>query len=420
MRARVGLFTCSLSLSLMVGCGSVHPSVRDSDGGRRRSTGKADASAADIASESRGDKRAVVDAKINGMPVRLVLDTGSPFNIVWADAAKRLGLQVDLASSKDKGYPDQARHGFTEKCSLTVGGAEVFQEERSFMVMEIPFDSHVWFDGVLAWNDIRDRVIKLELDENKVEFLEKVPEHLESWSKWDLNSEYVIAVTDLMDDAGERTRILFDTGSPDGVSLNGALRERFSRQNPGLPSTVKGSYLPAAGFFVEEQRWAREISIGSATIREVPVNFSSPGMYVAEDVQAVLGAFALTRLHVIIDGPNNKVYLSPNETFDARYTYNKIGAVFMPETVDTSALVAHVIDGSPAFEAGVRNGDVLLKLAEREATDWRLESSFRGFMNSIFRGDPKNRGVWLTLRRGSEVLRVKVKPRNLFPAEWTW
>jgi len=365
-------------------------------------------------------RRGLVDALVNGKPVRLILDTGAGYSLLWSDAAERLGLWVDFDHPKDKGYPDQALHGYTEKCSLTIGGKAVFPERRSIMVLNVPFDRGDRSDGILAWNDIRDRIIGFEMDDERVDFLAELPDGVSAWSMWKLDPDYLVAVTDPQNVEGERTKVAIDTGSPDGVHMTGALRERFSRTTTGRPRSIIGSYLPAAGFFAGQQIWARKLSVGRVTVREVPVSLVPTGMFPMEGVQAVLGAFALTRLHVVIDGPKGRMYLRPNEASAAKYRYNKIGVVFMPESVDAAQLVAHVAAGSPAQSAGVHDGDVLVRLEDREATDWRIDWTFRKYMNGVLSGCSEGQTISMTLRRGDELFEAKAVAKNLFPTKWTW
>ena len=51
------------------------------------------------------------------------------------------------------------------------------------------------------------------------------------------------------------------------------------------------------------------------------------------------------------------------------YNHNRIGAVFVPPDEHGDNLVAHVITNNPAYNSGIRNGDLLLKVAELTTTN---------------------------------------------------
>jgi C-terminal processing protease CtpA/Prc len=81
-----------------------------------------------------------------------------------------------------------------------------------------------------------------------------------------------------------------------------------------------------------------------------------------------LGLEALKRLDLIVDGKHGMAYLRPKQTRSVPGDHNRLGAVFVPRDDQSDDLVAHVLEGSPAFEAGIRNGDVLLSIGGRDLT----------------------------------------------------
>jgi C-terminal processing protease CtpA/Prc len=83
-------------------------------------------------------------------------------------------------------------------------------------------------------------------------------------------------------------------------------------------------------------------------------------------------------------------------------------------------LVARVINGSPAFAAGIRNGDVLLKVGGLDATKWRTDPKVLP-LSRFWEGPPGTR-LELTLKRGAStfkstpVLRQILSPDTGSPA----
>ena len=85
------------------------------------------------------------------------------------------------------------------------------------------------------------------------------------------------------------------------------------------------------------------------------------GKGILQDYDAKMGLFALMHFDVIIDWKNGSLYLRPNRHIPQRSRYNRIGAVFVPVDGDANNLVGHVANLGPAYEAGIRDGDILLK-----------------------------------------------------------
>jgi C-terminal processing protease CtpA/Prc len=76
-------------------------------------------------------------------------------------------------------------------------------------------------------------------------------------------------------------------------------------------------------------------------------------------------------------------------------------------------LVAHVIQGSPAYEAGVRDGDVLLRIGDLDVTKWRTDP--RVLPLSRFWSGPAGTILHLGLKRNGQGLDVEVALQNIFP-----
>lgn len=126
---------------------------------------------------------------------------------------------------------------------------------------------------------------------------------------------------------------------------------------------------------VKQEMWASEISIGSLILKDVPVREEDTKESLAwkSDRAATLGLFALLRLDLVVDGVNRVVYARPREEPAPAYPHNRLGAVFVPRDMESDPLLAHVAPGSPAYLAGIRDNDVLLKIDDLDVTRWRTD-----------------------------------------------
>jgi S1-C subfamily serine protease len=171
--------------------------------------------------------------------------------------------------------------------------------------------------------------------------------------------------------------------------------------------------MPGAGTVVIEEDWAKELTFGPLVLIDVPVMLAnvaeqamgSPGF------EASLGLAALKRLDFIVDGDLGIAYIRTKTTPAPSYEHNRLGAVFAPTDLQGGDLVARVIDGSPAYEAGVRNGDVLLKVGDLDVTKWRTDPTILP-LSRFWEGPPGTR-LELTLKRGTETLKAKAVLRQI-------
>src|SRR5579859_880628 len=126
------------------------------------------------------------------------------------------------------------------------------------------------------------------------------------------------------------------------------------------------------GFYTYEEAWADEISVGPLVLTGVPIESCGNGNIkrLGDSYEGTLGMAALTRLDMIVDGPSTRVYVRAKKTTPPQYTHNRLAAVFVPSLDYTNAGVARVVKGGPAYESGVRNGDILVAVDDVPVKGW--------------------------------------------------
>ena len=173
-----------------------------------------------------------------------------------------------------------------------------------------------------------------------------------------------------------------------------------------------------SGLLVSEEMWTQKIALGPLGLTDVSVLEADPGLdgffhSAGMQFEATLGFAALKRLEVIIDGKRGIAYCRPRPTPPLPYEHNRLGAVFAPHDLQSDDLVAHVVDGSPAYEAGIRDGDILLRVDGRDVTRWRSGAT----PNTPFREQSAGTKFELTLRRGDKIFQTTAVLRNILPPD---
>jgi PDZ domain/Aspartyl protease len=211
----------------------------------------------------------------------------------------------------------------------------------------------------------------------------------------------------------ESAKIGVDTGSSEGVWLNPKRWQQWCAAHEGLPRTICVGYMLADGLLVYEMQRAKKITIGGLTLRDVPVSMTSPSADILfEHSDAILGPYVLRQLKLIVDAKNGVLYTCPISHPVGQYEYNLLGAVFVPKDLEKSDdLVAHVIRDGPAYRAGIRDGDVLLKIGILNVTVWRTDPSILPL--SRFWSQPVGTKHKLTLKRADKQYETTVALEEL-------
>jgi C-terminal processing protease CtpA/Prc len=90
----------------------------------------------------------------------------------------------------------------------------------------------------------------------------------------------------------------------------------------------------------------------------------------------------------------------------------------MSVRISSAVLLAQVLDGGPAYEAGLRNGDRLLRVAGRDVAGWRTDPN--GWMSdtSTFQQPPGTK-VTVNVIRDTQPMEVTIVLKELLPIETT-
>lgn len=360
---------------------------------------------------SPADERIWVDANINGKPARLIFDTGADRLIVFRKGAERLGLRITNSPLHFLPPPGAAVMGVTELCKVTLWRTSRL---ASLASIDIPAYLHTRADGVLGWQPIGQNIVMIDATALNVNFLSRVPEEVTAWTKLRVQTHSGHLFLKIPHESGRETVVLVDTGSEDGVALSAQRWREWKAVHTNQPATTLDSYfMPGAGLIVKETMWADNLSLGPLCVTDVPILEANPTQAAPDPskFEASLGLAALKRLDLVVDGKHCLAYVRTKETRATAPEHNRLGAVFVPIESQSDDLIAHVITGGPAHEAGVRDGDVLLKIDRLDVTRWRTDPTILPL--SRFWTRPPGTKLDLMLKRGTAALSITVTLRQI-------
>jgi hypothetical protein len=354
---------------------------------------------------SLADERIWLKAKINGKPVHLCFDSGSNLAALCPQTMQRLGLKFIPAPTNALWHYVLA--GDTEDCTLTLDGMD---GKMSFVVLDLP--AYVYagadFDGLIGWYVVSHNVLRIDAVEREMTALPKVPKQTTQWAQLTVLTNF--GALDLQIPHGDRTNgvLCIDTGSDSGLALPAQEWRRWKEAHPQSPITINTDFTPSDGFFLTEEAWADQISVGPVVLTGVPIRCAGPAGATRWGAQyeGTLGLAALKRLDLIVDGNNGLAYLRAKKTRPPAYPHNRLGAIFAVTTTQTNQAVARVVDGGPAYEAGVRDGDVLLQVDEVTVKGWTDDWLSRFYM-------PAGTKLKLTLQRDGKIFTTTATLREI-------
>lgn len=308
------------------------------------------------------DRVWVEQIRVNGNPVRMFFDSAADGVALTSDAVKRLGLKV--ADPPKNGLP-----GDTAVYTLDLGGNRF---QTGFGILNVPVYGELDFDWFVGWPNLNSNIFRIDAASRQITFLKSVPSTARNWSKFLIATNSGLLDLEVQHNDGTKGIITVDTGNWFGIGLSPRLWRQWKDAHPHTPMTLRTCITPH-GFAVAEEAFADKIYIGPLQVSNVPVLKLDRNGVIApkrDNQDAVLALAALSRLDFVVDGPHNLAYLRAKRTSHSSYTYNRLGAVFVATTEHPRQGVAMVVDGSPAYDAGIRDGDILLEVEGIRVDGW--------------------------------------------------
>jgi hypothetical protein len=337
----------------------------------------------------------MLKALVNDQPVRLLIDTRSGSTALFAHAAKRIGLEWTPPAQAPA--PGRLAAGRSHVARFDTGSGPV---PFVFNVADVPQYEQAGIDGVLSWTNLKGEILFLDGERRQFAAIAAIPEWAKDWPRYPIKT----GTSGLVMQTGN-SDILIDTVNDAGLVLGEQQWRKWTRQQAGAPYTLKAYRIPQKGPVVERVYHAERFTAGSFELGTILVERDSGSS--AADYDLSLGLEALSRLLIIADIPNGVVYVKPSQTAPSPPDYNRLGAVFIPRNPDTAGMLTAVVaDGSPAAQAGIRDGDALLRVDDLDVTQWRSQPGILPL--GRFWAQPAGTRIPLEIQRNGKALQIEV------------
>jgi hypothetical protein len=267
------------------------------------------------------------------------------------------------------------------------------------------------------------QITRFEAIDDKFEFLGKVPKEVKAWSQFSIRTNVDVLVLDLPG-GGSQGGLHIDSGLlvGDTVSLPAPLWDHWMAVHPNERGAIWGS-SQLEGLIPCKITRAARFSIGGLTLTNVVLRSVEDCDWPPrlKGCAATIGFELLKRFDLVVDGEHARAYLRPSERWKPTPaeppSRSSLSAAFGEWRKQTNFFTACVLKGSPAFESGIRDGDILLKVDGQDVKQWldnpgKPWSSDRDHpgMQRIFAStnSPKAAVLDLTLKRRDQIFQATV------------
>jgi hypothetical protein len=363
------------------------------------------------------NRHIVIDAAVDGSPaLSFVLDTGDQTGIIDLDRARQLGLTLGR-QIKIGGVGSGAVTGYLLNGATFVLPALADAPQR--LAVALPLADLATrlghpFDGIIGADFIRQFVVEIDYTRRTITLHDPTAFTYEGNGesmpvRFTVSGHPLIdAVVTPLEGPPIPGTFLIDIGSGGGVALHSPFARAHHLPAPA-DKTIRAMGLSGAGGEGTGRlgRFA-SVTIGRVSLARPLALFSqdAAGAFADAAISGNIGYEILRRFRLFLDYSHQRIIFEPAAGFDAPFNRPMTGFTFATGVNEFhSFTVTGVLDGSPASEAGLESGDVILAVDDRPAADLTLTAILDLFEQPLRRV--------LTVRRGGVTRTLALTPRVL-------
>jgi len=317
----------------------------------------------------------VVKAKVNNSsPLNFILDSGLSTTLIthlskedslWLNNSERTVL-------KGLGVGNEIS-ALTSNNNILQTGRMKFVHQTAYFLEEDVFNLSEYtgmkINGLLGSDFFQDLVVKIDYNSKRITFYESSSYEVPKGYipiPLTFNEDKMYAMVKVTDASGKLydVRMLIDTGAE-----LGAWFKTFGEKKVAIPEKKIRGYI-GQGLNGEINGYiARipKIQIGNYAVHNVIVSF--PDSACISDAipggkrDGTLGSQLLNHFNLILDEPNEVLYIKPNANYKKKFYYNIAGIEVIQQYSSLNLPeVFHVWEESPAEIAGILAGDLIISI----------------------------------------------------------
>jgi hypothetical protein len=345
------------------------------------------------------------------------LDSGASFNVLDKDRATALGILANGRRQELGAGEGTLTSGVARGVTLGLSGLSLSGGEITVLALNAAISQAEGrtVDGILGYDFFKQFVVEIDYERGIINLYE--PRSYAYSGNGDriplrLLREHALVTATMALSNGRRIAgdFIVDTAWRSALTLNGPF-SKAGRILASLDKTIEATTgLGIGGPTKDTIGRISSLKLGRYVIRRPVAGLSKDraGVSSEEGLAGILGAEVLRRFKVIFDYSRSQMILEPNANFADPCEFDMSG-MFVLTAADRPDLiqVREVLPGSPAFEAGIRPGDVIAAVDGRPAAQLSLDQ-VRGMLK-----EREGKEYLVSVRRGDRALRFKIQLRRL-------
>ena len=350
----------------------------------------------------------LLQARVDDKPdsLNFILDTGSGGISLDSTTVTELGLKPIPSDRTIRGIAGIRKVSFVYDLTLNLRNLNV--DSLDFHINDYSILTSVYgrrIDGIIGYSILKDYILYVNYDSLYVDF------YLQGSIKFPRGGYHLkpfiatlpIQNLRIKDEKIINSRFLYDMGAGlclmltsdfvDDSALIKTKRKRYVKEAEGLGGKID-----------MEVTVVREVKLGPYKFRNVPTYIFNDDYNVTSYpyLGGILGNDLLRRFNVFLNYEKRDFYIIPNSHFNEPFDYSYPGIELY--YVDGFIIVGDVAKGSPAEEAGIKEGDIVIGI--NKTFNQNLQQLKEVLQNTGQR-------VKMVIRRNDELMEFEFKIKSI-------
>lgn len=308
------------------------------------------------------------------LPLNFILDTGAGGPVLDTEAAKDLGLKT-IGKFEGRGVGEVTQEVNLVTLSSIRFGDLIIDSISAATIGLKPLNKYEGMpvEGILGYDIFSRFVVKIDYENHKLTLYEPSSFEYEGKGKTlpitlENNHPHLRAKID----GQYEGNFLIDTGARSSLALHTPFVQKYNLLEETGKKIDVFSGIGIGGKVKGKITRVKSIQIDGFKIPTPLTTLASSekGAFASEKTDGNIGGGILKRFTVIFDYPNNRMILEPNRNFACEDNFDMAGLWLTKDNGTT--IVDFVIKDSPAERAGIKEGDLVVKINGQPTKDLLL------------------------------------------------
>jgi len=322
------------------------------------------------------DSRIFIPAEIDGVPTRVMLDSGASQTVIDAKFVKTLQIK---AGDHFTGHGAGGSADVTQLHGVNIRlGAITFRDTAAVGIDLAAVEQQLGhaLPVVLGGDAFDQCVVDIDFSRHRIAFRNPgtftPPADAKAVAVTKAAENFAIQATV----EGRNVSLVFDIGNASALNLSPEVWGNPSFLGTRTVSTTKNGGL--GGMHVYKLATIKNLDVGGAHFADVPTVLW--GEQKDEGADGNIGMPILRRFRLLVDLPHKRVLFAGPVDTDSPFEVNHTGLTLAPDPAGQKVL--YVAPGSPAEAAGLKAGDLIVTIDGMKVDAWEARAGLPSWVDA--------------------------------------